>query len=95
MTSKVIGRWLVVVKDTKRFGVVVDVCDKNGNAIISYSLKTFLCNSDTTLKLVASDDNMTMNETELYNATTFVYEAQPVDMSRHINGCIKQEAQKI
>lgn len=89
MKSKLIGRWLVVVKDTPKFGVVVDVCDTQGNTIISYGLKTFIIDSAQTLRLVASNPDMTMNEFELYNAQVFAYDNQPVDMSRHINGGIR------
>jgi hypothetical protein len=89
MKSKVIGRWLVVVKDTPKFGVVVDICDKQGSAIISYGLETFLLNTAQTLKLVASNPEMTMDEFELYNAQTFAYDNQPLDMTRHINGGIR------
>ena len=89
MKSKIIGRWLVVVKDTPKFGVVVDICDLHGSVIISYGLKTFITDSTQTLKLVASNPDMTMNEFELYNAQVFAYDNQPLDMSKHINGGIR------
>jgi hypothetical protein len=86
MKSKIIGRWLVVVKDTKKFGVVVDICNKNNIVIISYTLKTFLTYGGNELKLQASNPEMTMNSFELYNSQSFAYQNQPLDMTRHING---------
>jgi hypothetical protein len=57
--------------------------------IISYGLETFIKDSTQTLKLVASNPDMTMNEFELYNAQVFAYDNQPLDMSKHINGGIR------
>jgi hypothetical protein len=85
MKSKQIGRWIIVVKDSKRFGMVVNVCDQNNSVIISYTLRTFLSANGDELKLNASNVEMTMNSSELYQAQVFAYESQAVNMATHMN----------